>query len=363
VSAAEAASPLTRAQAADLFADLADSRGLIIAVSGGPDSTALLVLLAEWRAALAAPPPILAITVDHGLRPQGRSEAGAVKQLARDLGIPHRTLRWRGEKPGAGLQEAARNARYGLLLEAARRMKASHVLTGHTRDDQAETVLFRMARGSGLSGLAGMARSSALPLACENRQGEPITLVRPFLEMPKARLIATLEARGIPFALDPSNDDPRFTRSRLRKLMPLLAAEGLEASRFDTLAARLRRADEALDQITQATLRRHLSRDGPDGRRISIGWAAISACPTEISLRTLQQMIRIAGDGEAPELRKLETLWEALEAAARMATPVRRTLAGAMVTFKGQELLVECAPPRRLVATRSKTPAIRPPPG
>ena len=153
-------------------------------------------------------------------------------RLARKLGIAHRTLRWTGAKPKTGLQQAARTARYRLLAGAARKAGASHILTAHTRDDQAETVLIRMSRGSGISGLAAMARISALPGDGEGG----IKLVRPLLDIPKARLVATLRAAKIPFADDPSNRDPRFTRARLRGLMRELAREGLDARRLSLLA-------------------------------------------------------------------------------------------------------------------------------
>ena len=130
----------------------------MLAVSGGPDSTALLYLAARWRDRHKSSPRLIAVTIDHGLRPQARHEAAAVKRLAGKLGVEHRTLRWRGAKPATGLQEKARLARYRLLQLAARRAKSRRVLTAHTLDDQAETVLFRMARGSGLAGIAGMAR-------------------------------------------------------------------------------------------------------------------------------------------------------------------------------------------------------------
>ncbi len=119
----------------------------------------------------------MAVTVDHGLRPEAAREAAAVKRLAKSLGVAHRTLRWRGKKPKSGLQEAARIARYRLLAETASRAGYAHILTAHTLDDQAETILFRLARGSGLVGLAGMAHASPLPVGGRRA----LFLVRPLL--------------------------------------------------------------------------------------------------------------------------------------------------------------------------------------
>src|SRR3984893_10263146 len=154
---------LSDAEADELFADLAAEPALVLAVSGGPDSTALMFLAAHWRSRRNPAPRLCAVTIDHGLRPEARREAAAVKRLAEKLGVAHRTMRWSGPKPSTGLQEKARAARYRLLHAAARAAKARCVLTAHTLDDQAETVLFRMARGSGLAGLAAMAR--VVPLA------------------------------------------------------------------------------------------------------------------------------------------------------------------------------------------------------
>jgi tRNA(Ile)-lysidine synthase len=350
VPVADTASPLSDADAAALFADLTDSAGLIAAVSGGPDSTALLVLLARWRRQLARPPKLLTVTIDHGLRLEARAEANAVKRLARHLDVPHKTVRWRGTKPTTGLQEAARMTRYRLLAQAACAARASHVLTAHTQDDQAETVLFRMARGSGLSGLSGMARSAPLP-ACVAAKSvgarRSIALVRPFLHIPKARLIATLRARGITFAEDPSNRDPRFTRPRLREVMPILAAEGLNAQRFDVLAHRLRRADEALNHMTNQLMERHFRDRGQKSGVVVADWPAMRDYPAELGMRALRRAIEHAGEEGFAELRKLEALWVALQEAARAGRRIRRTLAGAVVTLSGQIMTVESAPPRR----------------
>ena len=127
-------------------------------------AAALLLLAARWRVSLKAGPKLVAMTVDHGLRAESAREAKDVARLARRLKVPHRILRWTGRKPKTGVQAAARAARYRLLAEAAAAAGARHVLTAHTNDDQAETVLIRLARGSGLAGLAAMARMAPLPL-------------------------------------------------------------------------------------------------------------------------------------------------------------------------------------------------------
>ena len=233
-------------EAGALFFGLENSRGLILAVSGGADSTALLVLAARWAKRLKHPPKLVAVTIDHGLRAEAAREAAAVRRLARRLGVAHRTLRWQGRKPGTGLQEAARNARYRLLAQAAASAGYVHILTAHTMDDKAETVLFRLARGSGLVGLSGMAPVAPLPLG----EDRTVFLLRPLLRVPKARLLATLQAEGIAHSEDPSNRDPRFTRVRLRSLMPDLAREGLSAPGLSRFAARMRRADGAYERIT-----------------------------------------------------------------------------------------------------------------
>jgi tRNA(Ile)-lysidine synthase len=261
--------------------------------------------------------------------------------------VPHRTARWTGRKPKTGLQAAARAARYRLLLAAARRIGAPHILTAHTLDDQAETVLFRLARGSGLAGLAAMARTSPL---------DGLVLVRPFLDLPKARLIATLEATRTPFFEDPSNRDPRFARPRLRALMPSLAAEGLDASRLAQLARRMARADAALETATQEAL--DLLPVGPDPG-ITVDARAFARLPAEIALRFLRRTISRFGDEGPPELGKLEVLLEAL-AGTRLGPRdrVRRTLAGALVTMTRDRLSVERAPARgtRRAAASQKGP-------
>ncbi len=348
-SVADDVSPIAEAEASWLFRGLAQYPTLIVAVSGGPDSTALLLLLARWRSGLEQPPRLLAATIDHGLREEAKAEAEDVARFARQLGIEHRTLPWTQRKPKTGLMKAARLARYRLLSEAAREAGAAHVLTAHTRDDQAETVLIRMARGSGVSGLAGMAAFTSIPV----KEGRGLALVRPLLDIPKSRLIATLKAAKIPYADDPSNRDPRFTRSRFRELMPALAREGLTAARLVALASRVQRVEDALNEVLNITQEKIAPAPWPVGGPVIMDARAIFDLPHEIVLRLLGRAITWAGSEGPVELGKLEALYAAMSEPLSAAmlhmdefAKFRRTLAGAVVTLEGGRIAVEQAPMR-----------------
>jgi tRNA(Ile)-lysidine synthase len=356
--------PISDAEAAALFAPLTldEVPVLVLAVSGGPDSTALMWLAARWRDSLKDPPRLVAVTVDHGLRPESAREALGVKRLAAELKVEHKTLPWTGRKPKTAIQEAARNARYRLLAQAAHRAGSRCVVTAHTLDDQAETVLFRMARGTGVSGLAGMILG---PHRFPVPEGRDLQLFRPLLAIPKARLIATLKSAKLPYAVDPSNADPRFARPRLRKLMPRLATEGLTAQRLALLARRVSRVEVTLDDILNEALMRLAPGPWPEKGPISVEMRAFSDLPDEIALRFLDRLIEWTGDEGPVELGKLEALFEALrEAMLDALTPsakpavFRRTLAGAMVTLTAAKLTVERAPPRRRLGKprTAKTP-------
>jgi tRNA(Ile)-lysidine synthase len=311
----------------------AGTPGTVLAVSGGPDSTALLGFAALVRGRIPARPLIVA-TVEHGLRPEAAAEAAAVARQAGEAGLPHAVLPWRGAKPIAGLQEAARRERYRLLADFARQRGAGHILTAHTRDDQAETVLMRLLRGSGLRGLRGM--RPAVPLGA-------VTLARPFLAVPKARLIAACRAQGWTFAEDPSNRDPRFTRARLRALLPLLAAEGLTAERLLTLAGRIGRADDALDRWAEAVL---AARRRPgEAARLAFDGRRLGEEPLEIVVRVLARAIAEVASTERPlPLEALEALAEALAAGE---DPVASNLAGVLVARRPDGLIAVTPEPER----------------
>jgi tRNA(Ile)-lysidine synthase len=347
------AKAVSASEVTSLFSGLQSLPVLVLAVSGGPDSTALMVLAARWRDSLKTKPKLIAVTVDHGLRKESKAEAAAVARLARELDIAHRTSRWTGRKPRTGLQEAARLARYRLLGRAARRAGATHILTAHTLDDQGETVLIRMSRGSGLSGLGAMQRISVVP------QSEGLFVARPLLEIPKARLIATLNAAGIPYADDPSNRDPRFTRARLRGLMDLLAEEGLDAAQLARLAHRLKRADVAIEKAVGRAVT-ELFVELPGAPAIAIELRRFADLPAEVALRLLGRAIAKVGEEGPVELGKLEALKTALDEAQNgPENRFRRTLAGAIVTLKDPQILVERAPPRRRKALTKRRPGRR----
>jgi tRNA(Ile)-lysidine synthase len=347
-------SPISASEAKRLFADLKAAPALVLAVSGGPDSIALMWLMARWRRALTKGPQLIAVTVDHGLRPEAAREAREVKRLAQRLDLPHRTLRWTGAKPRTGLPAAARLARYRLLAQAARQSRATHILTAHTRDDQAETLLMRLLRGSGIAGLAAMARES-------ERDG--LRLARPLLDVSKSQLIATLKKAGIDFVDDPTNRDVNFTRPRIRAVMPALAAEGGDARNLARLASRLARANAAVEVLAEGAERYLALRDregeiDAGARNVrSFDVAAFAAMPEEIRLRLLLRAINRFGHEGPAELGKVEALLAALDRIAaensarsrpKSGRPaLKQTLAGALVSLAGGRIRIEPAPPRR----------------
>ncbi len=305
-----------------LFKPLARARTLLIAVSGGPDSTALLLMAAEW--ATRRRTRIEAATVDHGLRPESADEAKAVAALAARLGVSHRILQWKGVKPTSRLQERAREARYRLLVDHAKAIGADALLTAHHADDQAETVLFRLLRGSGVAGLRGMELTTT-------REG--MTIARPLIGLKKRDLDAFANARGAPFVDDPSNADPRFARTRLRALLARLGEEGLDAEALDRLARRAGETEQALAHLTDEVEARLGADEAIDAR-------SLYAAPIAIVQRILSRRIAAAG-GRDPSrigLEKIEALALALHDALRERRAHAANVGGALVrlTVKGR---------------------------
>ncbi|MGQ4273459.1 tRNA lysidine(34) synthetase TilS [Terrihabitans sp. B22-R8] len=323
-------------EAARLLAPLQDAEGVLIALSGGADSSALLALMSEWGRE-ARRPRLLAAIVDHGLRAESRAEAEAAGALAGRCGVEHAILSWNGEKPVSGIERRAREARYSLLVKFAQIEGLSHMVTAHTADDQAETVLMRLAAGSGPSGLSGM-RPAVL------RDG--IVHVRPLLNVPKARLVATLRERDIAWSEDAMNVDPRFARPRLRAARAVLEGEGLSLARLGALARRMGRVEQALDMQVDRLWSETASGEGD---RLVFSGDAWCAAPAEITLRALIRAVRTIG-GRQPRLERAERLADELRTGLERGVMARRTLAGVAVSVRHGVVVVAPAPPRRSLA-------------
>lgn len=274
---------------------------LAVAVSGGPDSTALALLADRWAGARGG--QILALVVDHALRPDSAGEARATAERLARRGIQSEVLTRTGPAPDTGVQAFARAARYGLLGAACARHDIFHLLTGHTRDDQAETLLQRLARGSGIDGLAGM------PAVRETGWGR---ILRPLLAVSKAALSAFCGKAGMATVDDPSNRDPRHARARLRAAEAALAAEGLSVARLAATAAKAGRARAALDAAAADLVARAAS-PRPEGW-IMLDRRVIAAAPEETMRRAVTRCLSaVGGRGEAPARgERLDRLMAAL---------------------------------------------------
>lgn len=272
-----------------------------VAVSGGGDSVALLLLLR------AAGREVEAVTVDHRLRPESGAEAEGVTALCAARGIVHATLHWTGWDWRGNLQDRARQARRALIADWALGRGLGAVALGHTLDDQAETVLLRLARGSGVDGLAAM-RDAV--------QAEGLVWLRPMLGLRRAELRDWLRAEGIPWVEDPGNANTDFARVRARRaLEPLepLAALGIDAPRLAATAAAMARAREALEAAT-AELAAACLGEGRAGD-LWLDPAALAAAPREIRLRLLAAALCwVAGASYRPRLAALEAALVAVEA-------------------------------------------------
>ena len=270
-------------------------------VSGGPDSLALAFLLQDWLRSRGG--RLTTFTVDHALRSGSAAEAAWVGRLMKGQGIAHHSLRWRGPKPSASPQAAARAARYDLLLKACETRGIFHLALAHHLEDQAETFLLRLGRGSGLNGLSAMA-----PIG----ETAGLRLLRPLLTLPKASLMETLRQRDLEWIEDPSNQDQAFARVRLRRLWPELANEGMTAARLGSAAQNLGRARAAIEADVAAVLAR-AARPHPAGF-VELDPEVLRRESPEISLRALARcLMAVGGAGYTPRLEPLERLHAQLQ--------------------------------------------------
>ena len=269
-----------------------------VAVSGGSDSLALLLMLRE------AGREVVAVTVDHRLRAGSAAEAERVAGLCDSRGIGHTTLVWEAPHEPGNLQARARQARRRLIVAWARDLGIRDIALGHTLDDQAETVLLRLARGSGVDGLAGMMASSTSQGLCWHR---------PFLGVRRAALRDWLTGLGVGWIDDPSNADLRFERVRIREAMPFLATLGLGPERLAATALSMARARAALEHETRALARTCLI-DGGAGDLV-LDPARLDGVPEELRLRLLASALGwVSGEVYRPRLARLQAALRILEA-------------------------------------------------
>jgi tRNA(Ile)-lysidine synthase len=294
-----------------IAAVLPDGGRIAVAVSGGPDSMALCWLLSQLFLAEGydKKAEIHAITVDHGLRQEAAQEAENVsKWLDGWPYVIHNTLSADGDDAISSVSkvmEAARDTRYRLIEDYCARNNIGHLFVAHHMEDQAETFLFRLAKGSGLDGLASIRPCRAY--------SERLDIVRPLLGFSKERLIETCNSNNIPYVLDPTNENIKYARSRLRKSRQVLEAEGLTPNRLAVTAKRFARAAEALDHVAENVFQSSLTVQNDNS--VSLDYNSVLGWPEEIRLRVIIRAMNYFDHnkgGYGPRMSKLENLVSAI---------------------------------------------------
>jgi tRNA(Ile)-lysidine synthase len=299
--------PRNLAVTADCLTGLlpSDISSLAVAVSGGADSFALTFLAKDWCTARGV--TLYALTVDHGLRAESAAEAKRVQALLTAQGITHHILTWEHEEtPASNIHHEAREARYHLMSRWCEAHQVAHLLLGHHYDDQAENVLIRLLRGSGVDGLAAMESV---------KQRGAITVVRPLLPFRKKALEEYLTARGMGWGQDPSNDNPRYTRVQVRNFLrdpaPLTDDGELLTKRLHDMAEHMARTRDYLEGQVGIAWDNVVTPD-PLGH-VTLDYEAFAALHPELGLRVLAKLLgRIGGNTYRPRFEKLERLYSRL---------------------------------------------------
>lgn len=301
-----------------------------VAVSGGSDSMALMHLVAHWAGDNRS--RITILTVDHGLRPEAAAEAQYVKSCALTLGFTHKTLLWRGWDGQGNTQNAARMARYDLMHEALG--QGGCLLTGHTQDDQAETVLMRMKRGSGVDGLAGMRADRVLP--------NGLRVLRPMLGMRRHDLRAYLSHLGVSWMDDPSNDNPDYDRVVMRQLIPTLEASGITVEKLTDLTQHMDRAAHVLRKTAEDWFALH-------GRQSALGLHFQADAFFDLSADTQTRILAAAvmWTTQAPYRPRYQSLRAVIAA---LSDRHAQTIQGVLIYVNKKEIHIlrefaRCAPP------------------
>jgi tRNA(Ile)-lysidine synthase len=262
-------------------------------------------LLARVARARKVPAPVV-LTVDHGLRKTSAGDARQVVRWAKKAGLKAHVLTWRGAKPRSGIEALARETRYRLMGAWMIKQGVATLFVGHTEDDQAETFLLRLARGSGLDGLSAMRAQAPWPVA----GFDGLAVARPLLGFSRAELRTYLGERGQTWLDDPMNEDAAFDRVKLRRARAALEEAGLSAARIAAAAAHLARARESLEILTEVVMERAV-RFG--GRGVLLDPAALAAAPRELGLRALASVLMaVSGQPYRPRFDSLERLFDAL---------------------------------------------------
>ena len=281
-------------------------RKIAVAVSGGADSLCLAYLAQEWADVRGI--QLTALTVDHGLRKDAAAEAKTVAQQMRTIGVKHHILRWIGEKPTTRIEEKAREARYQLLCNFCHKKNIPVLLLAHHAQDNIETFFLRLAKASGLTGLAGMQ-------PFKWRSG--IVLARPLLDVAKTDILSFLTQRKINWIEDPMNQNPIFERVYWRQQIPILTKMGLNPLYLQRTLSRLRRAETALTQMTNSAFYHLVEIDNRGFAQIPL--PAFDQLPDEIQIRLLTRLIPLIGGNDKPvSLEKLESILQT--------KPIRTTL-------------------------------------
>lgn len=276
-----------------------------IGVSGGSDSLALMLLAAAWAKSQGLDAPVV-FCVDHGLRREAKIEARQVKAWAKAAGLKTHILSEKDPLPAADVEAEARKLRYRLMGSKARQLGLAAIYVAHTEDDQAETFLLRLARGSGVDGLSGMGLIASYP-APDYPQ---LRLVRPLLTATRQCLRRYLNDLGHGWIDDPMNGDDRFARVRVRQALPALAALGLTPKRLAETSAHLRRARQALEAASGAVAARACL---PHPHGILVDKNALQSAPSELALRVLAGVLmQVSENPYRPRFERLTALFSAI---------------------------------------------------
>ncbi len=327
--------PLTDEEVVSLLSSLCAHGHVALAVSGGPDSTALMIAANRLAKLVDHAPRLSVLTVDHGLRPEAKQETALVHRQAQKLGLPCTVLRIKGlGAQESRIQERARQARYRLLGQWCLNHEAA-LATAHTLEDQAETFLMRLARGSGIDGLSGMASQGRVPF-----MDVFVPLLRPLLGVRRERLVAMVKAAGFDWVEDPSNRDVRFERVRMRMLLTQLEEAGLFPEAIARSVHRLHKIRHGVNQCLEEMI------DNQFIHHAELGWGefpllAFRALEDALRERLLVFLVRLYGHGWGAALADIERLSHRLvERIDAMACPAGGfTLGGAVVMLARQRLL------------------------